>query len=72
MEDLLREILYELKAVNAGIERISNSLPHVQPLYNLDDVHAKLDEVAEQITGPLGYNLGDLHEKLIGIEANTD
>ena len=78
MEDLLRDILDELRSINAKLGAIEDVLPLVRPTYDLDDIHSGLDDLADKITGPLGYNLGDLHSQaadiasaLSMIETNT-
>jgi hypothetical protein len=78
MEALLQDILDELRSINAKLGSIEDVLPLVRPTYDLDDIHSRIDDLAESITGPLGYNLGDLHKQtadmastLSMIEINT-
>ena len=71
MEELLREILSELKELNESVGQIAAVMPATAPLYDLDDIYSKMDDVADQIKGTLGYDLSDLHQKLSDIDLNT-
>lgn len=64
MEDLLRELMEEVRTLNRNIESISDILPLTRSLYDLDDLHEQISDIGDAITGPLGYHLGDLHSKL--------
>ncbi len=72
MEQLLREILVELQSLNAKIETISDKLPLTAPLYGFDDIFSRIGEAAEEITGPTGYHLGDIHSQLLSLETAID
>lgn len=71
MEEVLREILSELKELNESVGQIAAVMPLTAPLHDLDDIHSKMDDVADQIKGTLGYDLSDLHQKLSDIDLNT-
>ena len=64
MEDLLREMIDELRALNSKLDAIDDKLPIIAPMYNLDDVHEKIGETTDELLGPLRYNLSDIHSKL--------
>ena len=64
MEDLLREMIDELRALNCKLDAIDDKLPIIAPLYNLDDVREKIGETTDELLGPLRYNLSDIHSKL--------
>ena len=68
MEEVLREILSELKEINESVTQIANALPLSAPMYDLDDIHSKIDELGDRITGGLagsgGKDLCDVTHKL--------
>lgn len=72
MEDLLRDILSELQSLNTKMEEVADKLPIIAPIYNIDDIYNKMDETADNITGPTGYNLGDIHAQLVALESTID
>lgn len=72
MEELLREILVELQALNASVAELSDKAPLVAPIYNLDDIYNRIGEAATDITGPSGYNLGDIQSQLVSLETTLD
>lgn len=72
MEDLFREMLVELRALNMKLDDVSSRLPITGPVHNLDDIHEKLSQTADDITGPSGFHLGDIHAQLVAIESAID
>lgn len=64
MEELLMQIVDELRSLNAKMDLVVDALPVSRPLHDLDDIHKAIADLSEDLTGPLGYNLGDVHSKL--------
>lgn len=64
MEELLMQIVEELRALNAKMDMVIDVTPFSRPLYDLDDIHKQISDSAELITGSTLYNLGDIHSKL--------
>ena len=64
MEELLTQIVDELRALNAKMDILIDVAPLSRPLYDIDDIHKQISDSADLITGPTFYNLGDLHSKL--------
>lgn len=72
MEEILREILAELQTLNATVGKLAEKAPLVAPIYNLDDIYNRIGEAVSEITGPSGYNLGDLQSQLVAVETAID
>ena len=76
MEDLLREMIDELRALNTNVEAIIDRLPLTGPVHNLDDIHSKIEEVGDHITGGVlgvgGENLGDVASAISSLETTID
>jgi len=68
IHNLLVRILDKMGEMTSVLEEISGKLDGVNGVYGLDDVVAKLGEVADDIVGPVRYNLTDLHGDLGSIE----
>ncbi len=69
VENLLHQLLDKMSEVASTLEEISDKLDNVSGAYGIDDVVAKLDEIAGDIVGPTRYNLTDLHGALSSIES---
>lgn len=76
MEDLLREMIDELRALNSNVESIIEVLPLLRPHHDLDDIHSKIEEVGDHITGGSlgigGNNLGDVIDNIASLETVID
>ena len=76
MEDLLREMIDELKMLNQNMEAISDKLPLISPIHNLDDIHTKIEEVGDAITGSTlgvgGSNLTEVADGIASLETVID
>ena len=69
MEDLLRQILDELRSANANLDQIVSVLPAIAPVHDLDDIYSRIEEVGDQITGGIGGSGGkDLSDVVHRIE----
>jgi hypothetical protein len=75
MEDLLRRILIELQEMNGHLDTIAGAMPLVNPIYNLDDIHSKIEEVGDQITGGIGgvggKDLSDVSHRIEMLEISV-
>lgn len=67
-DELLEQILVEMQRMRQQICEIQQVMPPYRATYDADDMHSEIGAVkeaigdmAERITGPLGYSLGDLH-----------
>lgn len=67
-DELLEQILVEMQGMRQQISEIQQVIPLYRSTYDADDMHTEIvavkdaiGDMAERITGPLGYNLGDLH-----------
>ena len=67
VENLLHQLLDKMSDIGSTLEEISGKLDNVDGIYGLDDIVSKLDEVADRIVGPTGYDLTDLHGELVNI-----
>lgn len=76
MEDLLREMIDELKALNQNVEAIADRMPLVSPIHNTDDIHTKIEDVGDAITGGIlgtgGSNLSDVADGISSLETVID
>lgn len=72
MEDILREILEELRGLNGTVAELADMAPFSAPIYNLDDIYNRTGEAASEITGPAGHNLGDIQSQLVSVETSID
>lgn len=72
MEDLLREILAELQSLNSKLQDVIDKLPDGSPIYNIDDIYNKIESSADDITGPTGYSLGDIHAQLVSLQTSIE
>ena len=72
MEELLAQILVELQDVNSYFDRLFTTLPVIAPVYTLDDIHQKIGEIGDQITGYGGGDLSDISHNVAMIQIQTD
>ena len=69
-EELLQEILEELRALRSDVAEIQGVLPIIRPSKDLDDISVEFDGLADRITGVYGESLGsDLGDVVRAIES---
>jgi len=68
---LLHEMLDKLSEISSTLIDISSKLQNVDGVYGIDDVVLKLEEAADDIRGPTGYNLTDIFAELSDINIKT-
>lgn len=82
VEDLLKAILDELKALRADVNEIQEVLPSVRPFHDADEQHSALLEIkdaltdlGDRITGSIdgvgGKDLDDLHHAIETLDLNV-
>jgi hypothetical protein len=71
LADLMREVLSKLTDISIALDDISRKLDDVSGIYGIDAVVSKLDEVADNIRGPLGYSLTDLFTEVSDLNSKT-
>jgi len=66
IETLLSALLEKMGEVADSLQEISAKLDRDPCIHDIDDVVSAIENVGDKILGPMGYNLGDIHEKLDG------
>lgn len=61
---VLRKLLEKMIEIASTLEEMSLKLNSLNGAYALDDVVERLDTVAHDVTGNLGYSITDLHQQL--------
>lgn len=63
--------LDKLDDISDQLGEISNKLSNIDGIYGIDDIIDKLDsassEISTNITGPMGYHLGDINDAINNI-----
>jgi len=75
MTEQLSDISYKLNKlddISYQLSEISAKLSNIDGVYGIDDIINKLDsvgsEISTNITGPMGYHLGDINDAINNIE----
>ncbi len=66
-DDLLELMLLELQGARSDLRDIEEALRLARPAPDSNDVHHAINALADRVTGPLGYHLGDVHERLVDV-----
>ncbi len=73
MDDLVsigEQLVSKLDDISDILHEISDKLDNVNGAYSLDEIAIKIDEAADKVVGPTGYDLTDIHNDLSSIDSS--